>query len=65
MFEFIGDVSGVVAGGVAGITGAGVLIGRQAKRLANAKAAYREVSDAFVRYRYYQHDTKRRRQMEP
>jgi len=48
MFEFIGEVSGVVAGGVAGITGAGVLIGRQAKRLANAKAAYREVSDAFV-----------------
>jgi len=48
MFEFIGDVSGVVAGGVAGITGAGVLIGRQAKRIANAKAAYREVSDAFV-----------------
>jgi hypothetical protein len=48
MFEFIGEVSGVVAGGVAGITGAGVLIGRQAKRIANAKAAYREVSDAFV-----------------
>ena len=48
MFVFIGEVSGVVAGGVAGITGAGVLIGRQAKRLANAKTAYRDVSDAFV-----------------
>ena len=48
MFVFIGEVSGVVAGGVAGITGAGVLIGRQAKRLANAKTAYRDVADAFV-----------------
>ena len=48
MCEFIGEGSGVVAGGVAGITGAGVLIGRQAKRLANAKTAYRDVSDAFV-----------------
>ena len=48
MFDFIGEGSGGVAGGVAGITGAGVLIGRQAKRLANAKTAYRDVSDAFV-----------------
>jgi len=48
MFEIFGDVTGALAGGVAGITGAGVLIGRQAKRIANAKKAYREVSDAFV-----------------
>tara|TARA_Y100001973_G_C5169410_1_gene318131 strand:+ start:1123 stop:1416 length:294 start_codon:yes stop_codon:yes gene_type:complete len=48
MFEIFGDAAGAIAGGVAGITGAGVLIGRQAKRIASAKAAYREVSDAFV-----------------
>jgi hypothetical protein len=48
MFEMFGDAAGVIAGGVAGITGAGVLIGKQAKRLAHAKAAYREISDAFV-----------------
>jgi len=48
MFEIFGEVTGALAGSVAGITGAGVLIGRQAKRIANAKKAYREVSDAFV-----------------
>ena len=48
MFDIVGDAAGIFAGGAAGITAAGLLVARQARRIALAKVAYREVSDAFV-----------------